>query len=150
MKRRAFQGVGAIAAAVLLMLGAVDVSAQGRMSDKDVENTMKNLKEDVKKFRSALNSSIGKSTIRKTSQEKDAKALAQRLEKQAEAMLNQFKSKKKADTAMQTVLATRDQLNTIMGSVTLDSKTTESWSRVVSELDMLAKGFNLDSAGVTR
>jgi hypothetical protein len=41
-------------------------SAQQRMSDKDIENTMKNLKEDSKRFQSSFNSAISKSTIRKT------------------------------------------------------------------------------------
>lgn len=64
--------------AVMLMAatgGAAAASAQGRMSDKDAESLMKNLTEDAKRFRSAFSSAVGKSTIRETSQEKDAKAL---------------------------------------------------------------------------
>ena len=74
---------------LLLALGALVGIAQTRMSDKDVEDMMKNLNEDAKKLRPNFNSAVGKSTIRKTQQEqeKDAKALVERFQKQTEGML---------------------------------------------------------------
>ena len=74
-------------------LSVTGVRAQSRMSDKDVEATMKNLTEDAKSFRSAFDSSVEKSTIRKTSREKDAKAQVKSFEDQTETLLNQFKKK---------------------------------------------------------
>jgi len=56
------------ASLILMILPAVcphQASAQGRMSDKDVEKVMDNLQEDAKRFRSSFDSAIGKSTIRK-------------------------------------------------------------------------------------
>jgi hypothetical protein len=47
--------------------------AQTRMNDEDVERTMKNLKEDSQRFQSTFNSAISKSTVRKTSQEREYK-----------------------------------------------------------------------------
>jgi hypothetical protein len=66
---------------VIGLLCPLSAYAQERLSDKDVETQMKNLKEDSKKFRSSFNSAIGKSTVRKTSREKDAKALVERFGK---------------------------------------------------------------------
>jgi hypothetical protein len=65
---------------VLLAFGPWARSAEAslpaqRMSDKDVERMMTNLRNDSKRFGDAFNSAVGKSTIRKTQQEKDAKAL---------------------------------------------------------------------------
>src|SRR5262245_13845826 len=68
-----------------------------RLSDRDVEALLGNLKSDTKKFRSSFNSAVSKSTIRKTSQEKDAKALVERFQKQTESALDEFKDKKKLD-----------------------------------------------------
>jgi hypothetical protein len=61
------------------------------MSDKDLERMMTNLHTDSKRFRDAFDPVIGKSTIRKTQQEKDAKALVQTFEDQTNKMLDQFK-----------------------------------------------------------
>jgi hypothetical protein len=83
--------------------------AQQRMSDHDVEKTMGNLKDDAKKFCKTFDSALDKSTIRKTSEEKDAKALSKRFESETSALLESFKSTKKAD-ALPEVLNTADQL----------------------------------------
>ena len=52
----------------LSLICAASLSAQPRLSDKDVLRHMKNLKDDAKKFRSSFNSALSESTIRKTTQ----------------------------------------------------------------------------------
>ncbi len=59
---------------------AASLSAQTRLSDKDVQQHMKNLKYDAKKFRCSFNRALPKSAIGKTTQEKDAKTLAPNIE----------------------------------------------------------------------
>jgi hypothetical protein len=116
-------------------------NAQERMSDKDVETQMNNLREDSKKFRSSFNSAVGKSTVRKTSREKDAKALVERFGKDCEGMLNQFKCSKKAVTTLLSVLSAADQIDKFMADVPLDDRTNADWSRVKAELGTLRKAF---------
>ena len=80
-------------AGLLSWMAAIPLTdAQSRMNDKDIQSMMKNLQEDAKTFRSVFDSAVAQSTIRKTSQEKDAKALVGRFQKQTGDMLNQFKS----------------------------------------------------------
>jgi hypothetical protein len=50
--------MAALAALTFVSLPAPWVSAQERMSDNDDENTMKNLKEDSKRFQSSFNSEV--------------------------------------------------------------------------------------------
>ena len=57
----------------VLAISSIFANAQGRLSDKDIEHLMDNVKDDVKSFRPNFNSAISKSSIRKTSREKDAK-----------------------------------------------------------------------------
>jgi hypothetical protein len=76
---------------VLALICAAGLSAQTRLNDKDVLQHMKNLKDDAKKFRPSFNSALAKSTIRKTTQEKDAKTLAQNFKKQTNSMYEAFK-----------------------------------------------------------
>jgi len=56
---------------VLPFFFAAPLTAQSRLSDKDLEQRIKNMNDDVKKFRSTFNSSVSKTSIRKTTQEKE-------------------------------------------------------------------------------
>ena len=62
---------------VLGMLGADGSGlAQGRLGDRDLERLMQNVKDDAPPFRESFDNALKKSTIRKTSRERDARALA--------------------------------------------------------------------------
>ena len=128
---------------VLSVICATSLAAQSRLSDKDVEQHMKNLKEDAKKFRSSFNSALSKSTIRKTTQEKDAKTLAQNFEKQTNSMYQGFKDNTKADPYLQNCLDTARQIDKVMTSTPLDPAANTQWSTVKTELNTLAQAFNV-------
>lgn len=120
-------------------------NAQQRMTDKDVENTMKNLQEDAKKFRSSFDSAIGKSTIRKTSQEKEAKTLVKRFQDETKNMLSHFKSTKRADADLPVVNQTASQIDKLLSGITLNERVGLDWSKVKNELGMLSNAFGLKS-----
>jgi hypothetical protein len=103
-------------------LPLASVQAQSRMSDKDVEATMRNLREDAKSFRSAFDSSVEKSTIRKTSREKDAKAQVRSFQDQTETLLNQFKKEKQANDYLPSVMDTASQIDVLLRAVELESR----------------------------
>ena len=132
-----------MALAMTLVPGARQACAQERMSDKDIENTMKNLSEDTKKFQSLFNSAVGKSTIRKTSQEKDAKNLVKRFRDQTDGMLRTFGDKQQADASLQSVLNSASQIEKQMSEVSLGGETSTQWSRIKSELTTLSEQFNV-------
>jgi hypothetical protein len=119
--------------------------AQQRMSDHDIENLMKNLKEDTQRFQSSFNSAISKSTIRKTSQEKEDKALVKSFRNQTETMLNIFQSKRKADTTLPGVLSTAKQIDAVFANVHLGGTAASDWSKCKSELNILANEFNMSA-----
>jgi len=113
--------------AILSLTGVVP--AQQRMTDKNVEDMMKNLKEDAKNFRSSFNTAVGKSTIRKTDQEKAAKQLVERFQKQREDMHNHFKDKKKADTELPGVRDGASQIDKLLTSTPLGPKVDGEWTK---------------------
>ena len=86
---------------LVLLAGMVGTSrpaaAQGRLSDKDLQRLMQNLKDDAQPFRQSFANALKKSTIRKTSREKDARALADTFAKEANQALETFKHNQKAD-----------------------------------------------------
>ena len=136
----------AVVTLLTLTCGLPLASAQGRMHDKDIEATMKNLQEDAKKFRSSFNSAVSKSTLRKTSQEKDAKALVQQFEKQTEAMLKEFKSKRKADQALSAVLSSSDQIDKVLNTNSMGEATNNSWVNVKAALKTLSQQFGMTTS----
>ena len=139
---RKYQTAALTACSLLFLLVQLSF-AQQRLSDNDVESTMKNLKEDSKRFQSSFNSAISKSTIRKTSQEKDAKALVKSFQSQTETMLSVFQDKKKADTTLPGVMAAAKQIDGILSSVSLGGTAAADWAKCKSELSILANEFNM-------
>lgn len=109
-------------------------NAQTRVNDKDMQNLMRNLRDDAKSFQPSFEDAIKHSIIRKTSREKDAKELAARFVKQTEAMLNNFKRSRSAEQTLPNVLATATQINRIVSEVALNPQTASRWEKVRAEL----------------
>lgn len=123
------------------MTSAPRVYSQERMSDKDIEKMLDNLKSDTKKFKSTFNSAVGKSTIRDTSKEKDAKTLVDNFQKQSETALNSFKKDQKADTEISNLISSGGQINQLLETTPLGDQTNAAWSTVKTELSDISKQF---------
>jgi hypothetical protein len=143
MRNPQFLRAVAFAAILFAFLTVRPVHAQDRMSDKDIENLMKNLKEDSKRFQSAFNSSVSHSTIRKTSQEKDYKATVQLFRNQVDRMLDVFQDKHQATDTLPSVMNTSGQIDDIFRNVQLGGGAVSSWAKCKTELNMLATQFNM-------
>jgi hypothetical protein len=133
--------------AVLLVLmlataGAISARAQDRLSDKDVANMMNNLKNDAKNFRQVWNHALSKSTIRKTSREKDARALATQFQAQTEGMLRQFQNNKTADTSLPLVQQTARNIEQVKSDVSLGPVVDTQWVKIRTELDQISQAFS--------
>jgi hypothetical protein len=133
----------ALSLLVLLALTGVCANAQGRLSDKDIENLMGNVKDDVKSFRPMFNSAISKSSIRKTSREKDAKNLVSALEKKTEAMRDTFRRTQKAEGNVQDVVSTAQQIDNLVYSLQLDPKTASQWEKIRGEISQVSAAFGM-------
>jgi hypothetical protein len=89
---------------------------------KDLERMMTNLRNDAKRLGDAFNPAIGKSTIRKTQQEKEGKALVKTFEEQTNKMLDQFKQNKQAEPALTSVRDSARQIEKLLADVPLGRK----------------------------
>jgi hypothetical protein len=135
--------IAALAVCVSLSGSFSSARAQTRINDKDVEHLMSNLHQDVKSFRPAFDAALKKSSIRRTSHEKDARQLAKQFEAQTGAMLSTFKEHKKADSAFQTVVGTAQQLDGVVRQLGSQSSAVPAWDRVQSDLNALYPAFGL-------
>jgi hypothetical protein len=97
--------------------------AQGRLSDKDLQRLMQNLKDDAQPFRQSFANALKKSTIRKTSKEKDARMLADSFAKQANSALETFKHNQKAEPAVTELVNTAAQIDPLVYSLQLNPQT---------------------------
>jgi hypothetical protein len=103
---------------------------------------MKNLKDDAKKFRSGFNSALAKSTIRKTTQQKDAKTLAQNFERQTDSMYEAFKHQGRTVPAELPRHGAADRQNHDQHAAG-PRRQYAVWSTVKTELNTLANDFDV-------
>jgi hypothetical protein len=101
------------------------------------------LKDDAGPFRQNLANALKKSTIRGTSQEKDAKALADTFAKQANAALETFKHQQKADEQVVDLVHTAAQIDPLVYSLQLNPQTTSRWERMRTELHQVAQAYGI-------
>jgi hypothetical protein len=142
VKYTALRILSLLTIALVLTIGALSAAAQDRLSDKDVANMMNNLKNDAKNFRPVWNKALSKSTIRKTSREKDARTLATQFQNQTEGMLRQFQSNKTADQSLPLVQQTARSIEQVKSDISLGPVVDQQWTKIRTELDQIAQAFN--------
>ena len=135
-----------VAALVLTLAQTPLATAQNRISDKDLDRLMTNMYDDAKKFRSSFNSSISKSTIRKTAQEKQSKVLVEQFIKDIGDMRNEFKKKKTVALTFPKVQAAAVEIDDLLQSVHLDAQTNAAWAKVRAEFQQVSTAFNIPPA----
>jgi|GEM_PF-409495 len=117
--------------------------AQSRVNDRDMQALMKNLHQDSKSFRDAFDSAVKKSTIRKTSQAKDARDQAKVLVHQTNHLLHRFQRDHNGQAEFNDVMTTAGQLNATMHSVQLNGKVMERWEKIRSEIRRIADAYGV-------
>jgi hypothetical protein len=129
------------------MLGAHRFAmAQDQLSDKDLQRVMQNLKDDAQPFRKNFAKALEKSSIRKTTQEQDAKALADTFAKQANTALETFKHQQKAELDVIALVHTAGQIDPMVYSVQLNPQTISQWEKLRTELHEIAQAFGVPEA----
>jgi len=145
MMRHWQTAVPCLAAAGLLLAWSGSAAAQERLSDKDLEKVLNNLKSDAKKFGGAFKQDLSKSAIRKTNDEKEAKQLADQFPKQIEKLQKNYKSNKKAGELLPAISQSNMRLSGYLQKIAPSAKTTEAWSRVQSGIERIYKAYSFAS-----
>jgi hypothetical protein len=127
----------------VLMGGERVAVAQGRLSDKDLQRLMANLKDDAQSFRKSFANGLKKSTIRGTSREKDAQRTADTFAKQAGSALESFKRTQKGEQDVAALVNTAAQIDPMVYSLQLNPQTTAQWERLRTELHQIAQAFGV-------
>lgn len=125
------------------VLQAPSAQAQTRVNDHDMEALMRNLRDDAKAFRPEFDSAIHKSTIRKTSQEKDAKDQVKTFAKQTEALLNRFKKNRNGQAEFSGVRNNAEQIDATVNSLNLGPRVNDRWQKIRTELHQIANAYGV-------
>ncbi len=129
---------------LILLAGLVNgAMAQGRLDDKDLQRLMVNLKDDTQAFRKSFAGGLKKSSIRGTSQEKEAQGLADTFAKQAAGALDAFKRSRKAEPEVTGLVNTAAQIDPRVYSLQLTPQITAQWQRLRNELHQVAQAFGV-------
>src|ERR1700689_4252779 len=134
------------AAMVVLLLSAfwgATGRGQSRIDDKDLARLMQNVKDDAQPFRKSFANALKKSTIRGTSQEKDARGLADTFAKQSQQALETFQHKRKAEDQVAAMVDTAGQINQLVNSLSLNPAVSTQWEKLRTELHQVAEAFNV-------
>lgn len=130
---------------LVLLVGLVSTDrialAQGRLSDKDMQHLLQNLKDDAQPFRQSFAHALKKS--RKSSEEKDAKALTDTFAKQTEGALEIFKHHHPADQAIAAMVHTAAQIDPLVYRLQLDPQTTGQWEKLRGGLHPIAQAYGV-------
>ncbi len=124
-------------------LQAPSAQAQVRVNDRDMEALMRNLRDDAKAFRPEFDAAIHKSTIRKTSQERDARDQVKAFARQTETLLNHFKKNRNGHAEFTNVMNSAEQIDTTVNSLTLGPRVTERWEKIRTELHQIANAYGV-------
>ena len=147
MVRRYF-GYVAVVALLLSVFAGATARAQSRVNDKDLARLMQNVKDDAQPFRKSFANALKKSTIRGTSQEKDARGLADTFAKQSKQALETFQHKKKAEDQVAAMVDTAGQINSLVNQLSLSPVVGAQWDKLRTELHQVAEAFNVpDQSG---
>jgi hypothetical protein len=117
--------------------------AQKRVSDKDMERMMKNLRYDTKSFRPTFDHAVEKSTIRKTSQAKDAKNLVRTFESQVDGMLTVFKKNRNDGSGVAGAVDSAGQIDSLLRSLSLGPDVMSQWQKIREELHPIAVSYGV-------
>jgi hypothetical protein len=139
------KGVGYAAMTLLLLsiLSGATAGAQSRLNDKDLVRLMQNLSDDAQPFRQSFANALKKSTIRRTSQEKEAHGLADTFDKQAKQALETFKHKREAESEVTAMVGTAGEIDALVYSLHLDPTVTAQWEKLRTELHQVAEAFGI-------
>jgi hypothetical protein len=136
-------GYAAMMVFLLSVLSGATARAQGRLNDKDLARLMQNLSDDAQPFRQSFANALKKSTIRRTSQEREGRGLADTFASQAKHMLETFKHKRKGESEVAAMVGTAGQIDALVYNLHLNPTVTAQWEKLRTELHQVAGAFGV-------
>ena len=123
------------------VLQTSSAQAQTRVNDKDMIAQMKNLHQDARSFRPLFDKAVHKSTIRRTSQERDARDMSLSFDRETEALVQKFKKNTNGGEQFRRVMGAAEPIDTVVHTVQLGPEVTAQWQKIRTELHQLGLAY---------
>lgn len=115
-----------------------------RVSDKEVERTLRQIEQQSDRFRSALDSSLDKSRFDGSRQEDDINRFVKEFYEQTKTLRDHFNDHKSTSADVQSVLDRAASIDSFMRRNRLrNDKALREWSQLRGNLDELANVYNV-------
>ena len=139
-------GVIVLALSVLIPKSVVLSQVVGqpyRVSDREVEQTLKRIEQGSDRFRSSLDSALDKSPLDGTSREDEINAYVKQFYEATKILRDRFDDHKSTSQDVQIVLERADRIDGFLSREPLTSRALEDWTAVRANLDQLANVYDV-------
>ena len=109
-----------------------------RVSDREVEQTLKRIEQGSDRFRSSLDSALDKSPLDGTSREDEINAYVKQFYEATKILRDRFDDHKSTSQDVQIVLERADRIDGFLRREPLTARAQEDWTAVRANLDQLA------------
>lgn len=114
-----------------------------RVSDREVEQTLKRIEQSSDRFHSSLDSALDKSPLDGTSREDEINAYVKQFYEATKILRDRFNDHKSTSRDVQVVLERADRIDGFLRRQVLTSRAQEDWSAVRTNLDQLATVYDV-------
>jgi hypothetical protein len=114
-----------------------------RVSDREVEQTLKRIEQGSDRFRSSLDSALDKSPLDGTSREDEINAYVKQFYEVTKILRDRFNDHKSTSQDVQIVLERADRIDGFLRREPLNSRAQEDWTAVRTNLDQLANIYDV-------
>lgn len=115
-----------------------------RVSDREVERTLRAIEQQSDRFRSALDSSLDKSWLNGTSDEDNINRFVKEFYERTKTLRDRFNDRKSTSADVQAVLDGAARIDSFMQRNRMrDDKATREWEQLRGNLDELAQVYNV-------
>ena len=137
--------IGISAVAIVVLAGSTSYAQQvpPRANDKDVNSVLERLKKNSVAFRKSLDKALDKSPLDSTKREDNVNDFMKEFEKATKALEDRFDKKLDVTNEATEVLNRAVTIDSFVGRHNLTEQTKSDWLVVRTDLDTLAKYFNV-------
>jgi len=114
-----------------------------RVSDREVEQTLKRIEQGSDRFRSSLDSALDKSPLDGTAREDEINAYVKQFYEVTKILRDRFDDHKSTSQDVQIVLERADRIDGFLRREPLTARAQEDWTAVRANLDQLANVYDV-------
>jgi hypothetical protein len=115
-----------------------------RLTDKEVDQILRRIEQQSKRFRSSMDSALDKSRLNGTRREDNVNEFIQQFDDEVKRLRDRFSDHKSVAADVQSVLDRAARIDEFMSRRQLSRKAEEDWFRLKANLDELSRAYAVD------